>query len=238
MHEPKPETVAIEARSPRGRCSGLRRLDRAHAPVVVWCTSRTSIGARSRVRPPTSAMGATGVRPAEGVRLVHELGQLRGPERTLQRSHDRPDVDDRLRRDRVDVLRRHALTDDALHPVEADAERLLDQLADRAQAPVAETLVLVELAPNRLARAAEGIGGVVLRLGINAELGRQVDEPLDERDDVLRRQDAGVFRDVDVETLVQLVAADLREVVALRVEEEPRSRLRALSRVGGSPGRC
>ena len=49
---------------------------------------------------------------------------------------------------------------------------------------------------------------------------RQVDELADERDDVLRRQDADVVRRVDLEPLVQLVAPDLRQVVALGVEEE------------------
>src|SRR5437764_1070840 len=66
----------------------------------------------------------------ERVRLVHELRQLRGAEELLQRRDHRPDVDDRLRRDRVDVLGRHPLADDALHPVEPDPEGLLDQLAD------------------------------------------------------------------------------------------------------------
>ena len=49
---------------------------------------------------------------------------------------------------------------------------------------------------------------------------RHVDEPAHERDDVLRREDAGVLRHVDPEPLVELVAADLREVVALGIEEE------------------
>ena len=79
------------------------------------------------------------------VGLVHELRELRGAEELLQRGHDRADVDDRLRRDRVGVLGGEALADDALHPVEADPEGLLDQLADRAQAAVAEVLVLVEV---------------------------------------------------------------------------------------------
>src|SRR3989304_1561124 len=41
-----------------------------------------------------------------------------------------------------------------------------------------------------------------------------------ERDDVLGREHAGALGDADVETLVELVAADLRQVVALGVEEE------------------
>ena len=155
------------------------------------------------------------------VRLVHELRQLRGAEELLQRRHDRPDVDDRLRRDRVDVLGRHPLADDALHAVQADAERLLDELADRAQAPVAEVLVLVDLAAHLFRpRDAHGLLGVVLRVLGHAELDRQRDEAPDELGEVGGGQDADVGIDVQVETRVQLVAADAAQVVPLGVEEE------------------
>ena len=200
----------------------LRRLDRAHAPVVGH-VDVAHFDRRALARETTRAEGRepSAVREArERVRLVHELRELRGAEELLQRRDDGTDVDDRLRRDRVDVLCRHPLADDPLHAVEADAERLLDQLADRAKPAVAEVLVLVELVPDRLARERQRVGGVVLRVLGDAEADRQVDEPLDERDDVLRRQDARVVRDVDLEALVQLVAADLRQVVALGVEEE------------------
>ena len=95
-------------------------------------------GAERRQPPPVRE-------PGKRVRLVHELGQLRGAEELLQRGDHGPDVDDRLGRDRVGVLGGEALAHDALHPVEADPERFLDQLTDRAQAAVAEVLVLVEV---------------------------------------------------------------------------------------------
>ncbi len=158
--------------------------------------------------------------PGERVRLVHELRQLRGAEELLQRGHHGPDVDDRLRRDRVDVLRRHPLADDALHPVQADAERLLDQLARRPQATVAEVLVLVELGPDRVTVQLGRIGGVVLRVLGHAEVRRHRDQPAHEGEDVLGRQHARVLGHPDAEPLVQLVAADLRQVVALGIEEQ------------------
>ena len=131
----------------------FRRLDRAHAAVVrrvdVAHLDRRAL-ARQPARAERRQAAAVG-EAGERVRLVHELRQLRGAEELLQRGHDGPDVDDRLRRDRVDVLRRHPLADDALHAVEPDAERLLDQLADGAQAAVAEVLVLVELGADRIA---------------------------------------------------------------------------------------
>ncbi len=162
---------------------------------------------------------------AQRVRLVHELAQLRGAEELLQRGHDRADVDDRLRRDRVGVLGGEALAHDALHAVEADPEGLLDQLADGAQAAVAEVLVLVEVIRDRLARHGDGLGRVVagdlpvVVLG-QPEVARQLHQLADQRDDVVVGQDPGVEVDVQAQALVELVAADAREVVALGVEEE------------------
>jgi hypothetical protein len=140
--------------------------------------------------------------------------------------HDRADVDDRLRRDRVRVLGGEALADHALHAVEADPEGLLDQLADGAQATVAEVLVLVEVLVDRLARVGDRLGGVVFDrvllvdlLG-DSEQFRQQDQLLDQGDDVVVGEDPGLEIDVEVEAGVELVAADPGEVVALGVEEE------------------
>ena len=142
----------------------LRGLDRAHAAVV----GRVHVADLDRRALAGQAAGAerrqaAPVRePGERVRLVHELRQLRGAEELLQRRDHRADVDDRLRRDRVGVLGGEALADDALHPVEADPERVLDQLADGAQAAVAEVLVLVEVVVDRIARVGLRLGRVVL----------------------------------------------------------------------------
>ena len=179
------------------------------------------------------------MRPGERVRLVHELRELRGAEELLQRRDDRPDVDDRLRRDRVDVLRRHPLADDALHAVEADAERLLDQLADRAQAAVAEVLVLVELAADRVARERDRVGGEVLRVLGHAE-----------RASAARRA-CGRARGCPASSGRACPRARRRRAAGSACSGRPSSgrsawgrrrascsRLRALSSVGGSPGRC
>ena len=122
--------------------------------------------------------------PGQRVRLIHELRELRGAEELLQRRDHRADVDDRLRRDRVHVLGRHPLADDALHAVEADPERLLDQLADGAQPAVAEVLVLVELVRIGSRESAMASAAKSLRLLGHAELLRQLDEAPDQRDDV------------------------------------------------------
>src|SRR6266576_3804128 len=144
----------------------LRRLDRAHAPVV-GRVNVAHLDRRALAREPARAerRQAAAVRQAgKRVRLVHELRQLRGAEELLHRRHDRPDVDDRLRRDRVHVLGRHPLAHDTFHAVEPDAERLLDQLADGAEPAVAEVLVLVELGADRIAVKHDRIGCVVLRV--------------------------------------------------------------------------
>ena len=200
----------------------LRRLDRAHAPVVgrvhVAHLDRRALAgeAAGAQRRQAAAVRETG----QAVGLIHELGQLRRPEELLQRGGHRADVDDRLRRDRVLVLGGKALADDPLHAVEPDPEGLLDQLADGAQPAVAEVLVLVEVVLDRVARDRRRVGGVVLALLGHAQLDRQVDQPLHQLDDVAGGENAALGRYLGAEPHVQLVAADAGEVVALGVEEQ------------------
>ena len=75
----------------------------------------------------------------QGVVLVHKLGQRAGTDKLLDSGDDRADVDQALRGDFAVllVLQGHALTDDALHAGEADAELVLQQLTDAADAAVA-----------------------------------------------------------------------------------------------------
>ena len=135
------------------------------------------------------------------VRLVHELGQLRGAEELLDGRHDGADVHERLRRDLVGLLHAHALAHDALHARQADAELVLDQLADRADAAVAEVVDVVDL------------HAISVRM--------QADDVLHGLRDVLfgQRGARGLLL-IEAEFLVDLVAANLRQVVALRVEEQ------------------
>ncbi len=80
------------------------------------------------------------------VGLVHELRELRGAEELAHRGGRRLGVDQVLRHDGVDLDRRHALLDGALHAQQADAVLVLHQLADRAHAAVAEIVDVVDLA--------------------------------------------------------------------------------------------
>ena len=159
---------------------------------------------------------------AERVRLVHELRELRAAEVLLHHRADRLRVDEVVRHQRVDLLRHaHALFDRALHADQTDAVLVLHQLADRADAAVAEVVDVVDRAAAVL----------------------ELDEVADGLEDVLRREHRGVERgplilgQVAVELVVELEAADLREVVALGVEEQVvEERLRRLERRADRPG--
>src|SRR4029079_1851983 len=83
-----------------------------------------------------------------------------------------------------------------------------------------EVLVLVELGPDRVAVQLGGNRRVVLRVLGHTEVRRQRDEAPHEREDVLGRENPRVLRNLDAEALVELVAADLRQVVALGIEEQ------------------
>ena len=196
----------------------LRRLDRAH-PAVVGRVHVADLEARTVTRQTTGAeRGEPALvrQPRDRVGLVHELRQLRGAEELLQRRHHGADVDQRLRRDRLDVLGRHPLADHPLHPGEAGAELVLDELADGAQATVAEVVDVV--GPDLDLLAVLAGGDVALRVGEVGLVGVQLHDEADRRHDVVDGQRLLVERQVEAELLVDLVAADLGEVVALAVE--------------------
>ena len=124
----------------------LRRLDRAHAAVVAEVhVADLEAGPLTRQATRAERREATAVGEArQRVHLVHELGELAGAEELLDGGDHRADVDERLGRDGLDVLGGHALADDPLHAGQADADLVLDQLADRADAAVGEVVLVVE----------------------------------------------------------------------------------------------
>ena len=82
---------------------------------------------------------------SQGVILVHELGQRRRTEELLDGGDHRTDIDEGLRSDDALVLalQGHALTDDALHAGESNAELVLQQLTDAADAAVAQMVDVI-----------------------------------------------------------------------------------------------
>ena len=135
------------------------------------------------------------------VGLVHELRQLRRSEELADGSHDRLGVDQVVRHRRRHLLvHAHLFLDGALHADQADAELVLQQLADRAYAAVAKVIDVVH----------------------RADVLAQLEQVPDGSVEIFRLQRAvievgGVFA---VEQLdVELQAAYAREVVLPRIEE-------------------
>ena len=148
----------------------FRRLDRADAAVMGRVhVAHLEAGALARETARTERREPPLVGDLrQRIGLVHELRELRGAEELAHRRRRRLGVDQVLRHHRVDIDRRHALLDGALHAQEADAILILHQLADRAHPAVAEMVDVVDLA---LAVA-------------------QIDQRADHREDVLLAQDA------------------------------------------------
>ena len=138
-------------------------------------------------------MGQLGQR----VGLVHELAELRRSEELLHHRRDRLGVDEVVRHQVGDVGDRHPLLDRALHPGQAHPELVLEQLAHRADAPVAEVVDVVgRLAPELdLEQVPHHVDHVLAAEGLDVEVGP------------------------DAELLVDHEAADAGQVVAARVDE-------------------
>ena len=184
----------------------FRRLDGAH-PAVVRVMDVADLEARAVAR---KAARTQGVQPplvrelGERVYLVHELGELGGAEELLDRGDDGLDGDEVLGADRVRLLEAHALLGDALHAAEGALHHVGEELADRAHAAVAEVVDIVDVR-----------GAVV-----------HVHQVLHRRDDVRANEGELLHRHRVVELLVELVAADLAEVVTPAREEHVLDRAR------------
>ena len=191
------------------------RLDRTHTPVVAEVhvahletgalTAQTAWAQRRQA----AAMGQTRKR----VHLVHELRQLRGPEELFDRGNNGADVDQRLRRDRLDVLGGHALADHPLHTAETDPNLILDQLTHRADAAVGEVVLVVESVTGFGADKVQQVGTRCQHFG-RREHGQVDFGPV--KCEAERLLDS---RDLGAELAVELVPADTAEVVATVLEE-------------------
>ena len=126
----------------------FRRLNRADAAVVrrvdvahfeAGALARQTAGPERREPPLVRDL-------RQRVGLVHELRQLRRPEELANRGHDRLRVDQVVRHGgRHFLVDRHLFLDRALHADQADAELVLEQLADRPHAAVAEVIDVVHV---------------------------------------------------------------------------------------------
>ncbi len=130
----------------------FRRLDRADPPVmrrmhVAHLKTGAFAGqaARAQRREPTLVGDLR-----QRVRLIHELRELRGPEKLAYRRCRGFGIDQIVRHDRVDFDRAHSFADRPLHPQQANAVLVLHQLTDRADPPVAEMVDVVDFAATVL----------------------------------------------------------------------------------------
>src|SRR5690606_2787226 len=131
--------------------------------------------------------------------------------------------EERLRRDGLDVLGGHALPDHALHAGEADADLVLDQLADGTDAPVGEVVLVVEPVAGLGVHEMQQVGARGEDLAA-AEDRLALLGAVEEGDPVLvgaveHREELGEVLDLVAQLLVELVAADPAEVVAAALEE-------------------
>ena len=137
----------------------------------------------------------------ERVGLIHELRQLRRSEELADSSHDRLGVDQVVRHRRRELLiDAHLFLDGALHADQADAELVLHQLTDSANAAVAEMIDVIHV----------------------ADVLAQLEQVANGRVEVIRSQGALVeLRSVLVlvELDVELQPAHAREIVLALIEE-------------------
>src|SRR6185436_16250694 len=209
------EAVLVDARIARERgdeadVRTFRRLDRADAAVVRRMdVADFESGALAGQTARSEGRQTPLVRDfGQRIRLIHELRELRGTEELLDRRDDGLGVDQVVRHGRVDVLMdRHLLFDGALHAHEADAELVLEQLADCTDAAVTEVVDVIDA----------------------ADVLAQAEQVVDDDVEIFRRH--GLLRDrrLKVELDVELEASDAREVVLAGVEEHAfEERLRGL----------
>jgi len=124
--------------------------------------------------------------------------ELRGRKELLDHRGDGPEVDELGRQEGIAIQGGHAVLDDAPQARKPDPQPALQKLAHRLKAPVAEVVDVVRF------RA-----GIVV----------QTDDLFDYREKILQVQKAIVFLAVERQALVQLEAADRREIVAVRPME-------------------
>src|ERR1019366_3331221 len=135
---------------------------------------------------------------AERIGLIHELRQLRTPEKFADRRHDRLGVDQIVRHGGGHFLvHRHFFFDGALHADQADAELVLEELAHRADAAIAQMIDVVH----------------------RADVLAQLEQVPDGSDKVGRVEGSRVKRSLQAEFDVELQPAHAAEIVFARVEE-------------------
>ena len=178
----------------------FRRLDRAETAVMrVVYVSHLETGAVTR-----QTAGAEGRQTAlvrnfgQRVDLVHELRELRSAEERVDHRRQRLGVDQVHRRKHLVVTHVHTLADRTRHTHETYRELIRQLFAHGAHAAVRQVVDIVHVG-----------------LGVD-----QLDQVFDNGDDILARQRANGRIGIQIQLLVDAVAAHVAQVVALVREEQ------------------
>ena len=163
----------------------------------------------------------------QGVCLIHELGQLGRTEELFQRRHHGAGVDEDLRGDPFRILNGHSFLDDSFHAGEADAELVLQELADAADAAVAQMVDIVgaAFAVHQFEEAFEGAENIFLGQVLDiivADLGDIAFVDFIGFGFVVPDQTFFVdpFENAVFEFFIEFIAADIAEVIAFGIEEQ------------------
>ena len=142
--------------------------------------------------------------------MVHELGQLRGTKELANGGRNRTHVNQRGRGDGLSILGGHALTHNALHTGQTNADLVLDELAHGTQTTVTEVVDIVSVDRD----------GLTVRCDHLALANVEANQVLEGDSDVFFGEGhETVVVAAQTQLAIDLVAAHLCEVVALCAEE-------------------
>ena len=150
---------------------------------------------------------------SQRVRLIHELAQLAGAEELLDGRHQWLGVHQLRWSQRIGFTDGHPFLDDPLETVQTHTNLVLQEFTDRPHAAVAKVVDVIEAGA--------------------ADIQLQVDQVIEGREHVLMGEGAHRVWDGEAELLVDLVAADPTEVVALGIEETGLQQLLTTTHRGG-----
>ena len=77
--------------------------------------------------------------------MVHELGQLAGTKEFFNRSNNRTNVDQSLRRNNLNILNRHSFLNNALHTGKTYTELILQQFTNTADTTVSKMIDVIRI---------------------------------------------------------------------------------------------
>src|SRR5260221_3492663 len=134
----------------------------------------------------------------QGVRLLHELGELAAAKELAHRRHHGANVNQGIGRRLARLLDAHALLYDALHAQQADTKLGLDQFSDAAHPAIAQVINVVFTSVPIV----------------------QSDEAAHDIDKIIQGQDTVTLWNRQIELFIELIATYAAEVVAATIEEQ------------------